>query len=252
MKKWVDRACLAMILAPVAMVILATMFLPIVWLPDIRHVYSYDLQSLRSDDGHVASAEAGTESGYLPLTMIPVRFQEVFLAAEEPDFYARPAFDPIVNIVGMMAGGRRPITGSTFAYQLTHRVLSDTRMRQGRWKIEATLMDYRIEHELTKTEIFTAYLNGVVLAPETRGVAGAARFYFDKPLSDLDLAEMVYLAARARVGSCSRQAIAEQRSQFILGRLVALGRIDATQSAAAAEEIAALRPTVPPCAVRRP
>jgi membrane peptidoglycan carboxypeptidase len=251
LKKWVRRACLAIIVAPVAIVILAAIFLLIVWFPNIRHVYSYDLQSLRSGGGHAVSAGAGTESDDLPLVMIPARFQEVFLAAEEPDFYARPAFNPVVNLIGMIAGGRRPITGSTLAHQLTKWVLFDPQVRHGGWLIESILMDYRIEYELTKAEIFTAYLNGIVLAPGTRGVAGAARFYFDKPLSDLDLAEMVYIAARARGGICARQAWAEERSRFILDRLVALGRIDAAQSTAAAEEIATLRPALPSCAGRR-
>lgn len=251
LKKWIRRAWLAIILAPVAMVILAPIFLLIVWLPDIRHVYSYDLQSLRSEGGHAVSGAAGTESGSLPLAGIPVRFQELFLAAEEPDFYARPPFNPVVNLVGEMAGALPGHNSPTFSYQLTKWALSDTPMRQGKWKVEATLMDYRIEHELTKTEIFAAHLNGVVLAPGTRGVAEAARFYFDKPLSDLDLAEMVYLAAGARGGACVSQAIAERRSQFILDRLVARGRIDAAQSAVAAEEIPTFRHDLPGCAPRR-
>ena len=67
-------------------------------------------------------------------------------------------------------------------------------------KIKEAILAYRIERAFDKKQILELYLNEIYLGqgmhPQgSYGVAAAAQSYFDKSLSELDLAETAYLAA---------------------------------------------------------
>ncbi|EPZ59429.1 transglycosylase family protein [[Clostridium] sordellii ATCC 9714] len=61
-------------------------------------------------------------------------------------------------------------------------------------KIKELYYALKLEKELSKDEILLAYLNTLSLGQGTRGVKAAAAKYFDKDVSQLDLAECALLA----------------------------------------------------------
>jgi penicillin-binding protein 1A len=62
-------------------------------------------------------------------------------------------------------------------------------------KIKEMILAYRIEQVLTKDQILELYLNEIYLGLNSYGVAAAALDYFDKPLDELTVAEVSFLAA---------------------------------------------------------
>ncbi|MDN8823128.1 biosynthetic peptidoglycan transglycosylase, partial [Staphylococcus aureus] len=58
---------------------------------------------------------------------------------------------------------------------------------------------YRLEQEYSKDEIFEMYLNKIYYSDSVYGVKAAAKYYFDKDLKDLNLAESAYLAGLPQV-----------------------------------------------------
>jgi penicillin-binding protein 1B len=69
-------------------------------------------------------------------------------------------------------------------------------------KINEALMALLLEYHYSKDEILTAYANEIYLgqsgAKEIHGFALASRFYFNRPLSELDLARTALLVAVVR------------------------------------------------------
>ena len=62
-------------------------------------------------------------------------------------------------------------------------------------KIKEAILALRIERTFSKDHIFELYLNEIYLGFNSYGVAAAALNYFNKPLSQITLAEAAYLAA---------------------------------------------------------
>ena len=60
--------------------------------------------------------------------------------------------------------------------------------------MKEAILAYRIEDALTKQEILELYLNQIALGRNAFGVEAASYAYFNKDLSQLDLAQMAYLA----------------------------------------------------------
>ena len=86
--------------------------------------------------------------------------------------------------------------GSTISMQLVKNVFL-TRKKTVARKAEETLIVWIIENTrlATKERMFEVYLNIIEWGPKIYGVTDAARFYFDKDPSELNLSESLYLAS---------------------------------------------------------
>ena len=62
-------------------------------------------------------------------------------------------------------------------------------------KIKEIILAIRIEQVLSKDSILELYLNDIYLGYGSYGVAASSLNYFNKPLQELNLEEMAYLAA---------------------------------------------------------
>lgn len=134
----------------------------------------------------------------------PVNLEEVpellkwsFLAAEDVDFYSHPG----VDIPGVVRCGLRYFTSGSAtcgASTITQQLIKQTALSQERKierKVKEIILALQIEQERDKNEILEMYLT---IAPEGSniyGVTSASKFYFDKELKDLNLAEMAIIAA---------------------------------------------------------
>ena len=68
-------------------------------------------------------------------------------------------------------------------------------------KIREAILAYRMESALTKDQILELYLNQIYLGSGTYGVAAASLHYFGKPLAELSVAEVSYLAGLPKAPS---------------------------------------------------
>jgi penicillin-binding protein 1A len=176
----------------------------------------------------------------------PVRFEEVpdvvvkaFLAAEDDRFFEHPGFDYqgiLRAALNYAATGERTQGGSTITQQLA-RAYFLTPERSFVRKAKELILAVRIEHEFTKAEILSLYLNKIFLGQRAYGVAAAAEVYFGKPLKEINLAEAATIAgipkAPSQLNPVSGPARATQRRAYVLGRMHDLDYIDDEQYKAA-------------------
>jgi monofunctional biosynthetic peptidoglycan transglycosylase len=84
--------------------------------------------------------------------------------------------------------------GSTITQQLAKNLYLSTTKSVVR-KIREYFIARRLEKDLSKNRIFHLYLNLIEFGPGVFGVEAAAKYYFEKSVSDLNLEEIVRLTA---------------------------------------------------------
>lgn len=122
---------------------------------------------------------------------------KALIAIEDHDFYNHGAFamEGIIRAILInLSAGEVIQGGSTLTQQLVKNLFLSQERTMGR-KIEELVLAVRLEQQYTKDEILEMYLNTTYLGAGSYGVKQAARKYFDKVPSNLDLAEAAVLAA---------------------------------------------------------
>jgi penicillin-binding protein 1A len=101
-------------------------------------------------------------------------------------------------------------------------------------KIKEALLAMRVSQAMTKQQVLTLYLNEVDLGHNSFGIAAAAQTYFNKPLSQLDIAQAATLAALPKAPTnydpFLHPADSLARRNFIIGRMLADGAITKAQA----------------------
>ena len=181
---------------------------------------------------------------YVAIRDVPQFVKDAVLAAEDDRFYehsgvdytgiARAAFANLVT-------GRRRQGGSTITMQIARTFYLSSEKSYVR-KLYEIALALKIEAGLSKDRIFEIYLNQIFLGQRAYGFAAAAQTYFGKKLADLTVGEAAMLAGIAPAPSAynpiSSLRRAKGRQQYVLGRMLALGKIDrATYDAAVAQPI---------------
>lgn len=131
---------------------------------------------------------------------LPKDLVNAVVAIEDKTFWNHHGFN-FVRIMGaitesVFSGGSIGGT-STITQQLARNVyLSETKsVRSLNRKVTEAWYTILLERSLTKEQIMEAYLNTIYLGNNSYGVEAAARSYFNKPVSELDLLECASLAA---------------------------------------------------------
>ena len=169
------------------------------------------------------------------------------LGAEDARFRLHPGVDPlaICRAVRDAARGVGPASGaSTITQQLVK--LADPVPRTLGNKLREMWFALALEHRWSKDRILTEYLNRLDYGDLQTGIAAASWHYLGKPPSDLSAAEAALLAALpnapARLNPHEHFAAAQARQQWVLGRMLAGGRLDAAACARASDEPIRLQP----------
>jgi penicillin-binding protein 1A len=177
-------------------------------LPDYQQLADYEMPvttKVYASDGQFVKQYMIEDRAYFPLNLIPENVAKAFLAAEDKNFYHHPGIDPfgmaralINNIINK--GSKRPQGASTITQQVARNFFLSDEVSIAR-KIREAILAFRIEKALTKDRILELYLNKIYFGFGAYGVAKAAWNYFSKPLEELTLAEMAYLAALPKAPS---------------------------------------------------
>jgi len=173
---------------------------------------------------------------------LPAYVPQAFLAAEDRRFYQHGAVDLWAIARAARANyqaGEVVEGGSTLAQQIT-KTLFLTPDQTIKRKIQEAALAYRLEAMLTKDEVLELYLNRIYFGANTFGLDGASRTYFDKPASQLTLAEAALLAALpkapSRMAPHRNMDKALVRQRLVLSRMREEGWItDAQMQAALAD-----------------
>ncbi|MEK5233013.1 transglycosylase domain-containing protein [Lysinibacillus sp. FSL K6-0232] len=148
-------------------------------------------------DGQTFSEEYVEWRQPLTLQEIPQIAQEIFIASEDADFYEHIGFDLSAIIRAVVANSNTNTTsqgGSTITQQLVRmRYLSEEKTYER--KLTELFYAYELEKEFDKEAILTMYLNESYFSNQVYGIGGAATYYFQKPLQQLSIAEIAFIAA---------------------------------------------------------
>lgn len=178
---------------------------------------------------------------------IPVSFDEIpdtvkkaFLAIEDHQFYNHKGIN-LYRIMGALWANIRhgwgSQGGSTITIQLANKAFIDHHEKKLERKIQEALMAIQLERMYSKDEIFEMYLNLIYFGNGANGIQAAARSYFGKDVSELDLAESAFLAGVVQRPSTynpyKNPDKAKSRRNLVLDQMAKYGYITEAEAAEA-------------------
>ena len=167
------------------------------------------------------------------LDEVPGHFIDAVLAAEDKRFWRHGGVDWLATAraAGDYASKGRVVSGaSTITQQLIKN--ADPNPRTMSVKLVECLRAIKLERTWPKERILEEYLNRLDYGNLCRGPVMAARYYFDKPMADLSVAESAFLAALpnapTRLNPTRHFARARERQKTILNRMHANDWLETT------------------------
>jgi penicillin-binding protein 1B len=134
------------------------------------------------------------------LQQIPQHMQDAVVAAEDTRFWHHPGVDPLGIVRAVFRNMKSKGVsegGSTLTQQLVKNYFLTSERTYKRKAMEA-FMAVILDARYSKKEILEAYLNDIYLGRNRSisilGVGEASRFYFGKPVSEINIAEAALLA----------------------------------------------------------
>ncbi|MTW20733.1 penicillin-binding protein 1A [Allochromatium palmeri] len=211
-------------------------------LPDVETLRDVQFQQplrVYSADG-LLIGEFGIERRRpVSIRQIPPLVIQAFLATEDSRFFEHRGIDTQGlgrALLSYATTGEKSQGGSTISMQLTRNFFLSPEKTFQR-KLAEVLLTLHVEQALTKEEILELYLNQIFFGHRAYGISAAAALYYDKPLDQLTVAEAAMLAGIPKAPSANNPitnpARALERRDYILGRMLELGYIDAGQHATA-------------------
>ena len=183
----------------------------------------------------------------VPLSRVSPHLRKAIVAFEDQRFENHQGFD-IIRILGAawadLREGRAAQGGSTLTQQLARQSFL-TREKKLWRKAREIALAMRIEGMYSKEEILELYLNKVYFGDGLYGAEAAARGYFGKSASDLDLSEAALLAGLVNAPSVNAPTVnmarAVGRRSLVLRAMYDQGIITQDALERASKEKVALR-----------
>ncbi len=147
----------------------------------------------------------GNESGlqqlsgqnkYVSFSQIPEHTINAFVAVEDKRFFKHHGID-FIRIAGAIKNNlfsSHKQGGST----ITQQVIKNTQLSSEKTierKLKEFKLAYKLEKQFSKQEILEIYLNSIYFGNGCYGIANASEYYFNKPVSELSIAESALLAS---------------------------------------------------------
>jgi penicillin-binding protein 1A len=173
---------------------------------------------------------------------MPPQLVNAFIAAEDQNFWTHPGIDvqgiirAVANNTLRMFGANTTLSGASTITQQVAKNFFLTSERTISRKIKEAILALRLERAFSKEHILTLYLNQIFLGARAYGVGSAALMYFNKPVSELTLAECAFLASLPKAPNNRDRAV--ERRNYVLRRMVEEGFISQSDAdVASAEEL---------------
>ena len=202
-----------------------------------------EVQAYVPDEASVVVDRDGEEIGRLfrvnrvvvPLDSLPENVPEAFIATEDQEFYDHGGVDwsrALGALWQNVRSGGIEEGFSTITMQVARNVFPEQLPLEQRTlnrKISEIKVARGLESRYTKDEILSLYLNQIYFGSGAWGIQAAAREYFGKPASELDLGEAALLAglpqAPSRLNPRENMEGALERRRTVLRRMVEQGYI---------------------------
>lgn len=160
---------------------------------------------------------------------LPQNLINAVIATEDRRFFTHHGVDIFGILRAYIANykaGRVVQGGSTITQQLAKmQFLTPERTMQR--KIQEIMLALQLESKFSKEEIITFYLNRAYFGSGNYGVSHAAKNYFGKDISDLNLNEAAMLAgllkAPSKLSPKNNLELAQERSHIVLSNMINAG-----------------------------
>src|SRR5215467_3730729 len=173
---------------------------------------------------------------FVPLAHVPQSLRDAVIATEDKRFYYHWGIDPIGiarAFVQNYRRGRIVEGGSTITQQLT-KVLFLTPDKSLERKLKEVVLALDLERRYPKDRILEMYLNQVYFGHGAYGVEAAARTFFGKSVSELNVRESALLAGLPRAPTTyspfERAELAKRRRELVLRRMVEYGALQENEA----------------------
>ncbi|MGI6150153.1 MAG: transglycosylase domain-containing protein, partial [Limnochordia bacterium] len=189
----------------------------------------------------------GQQGEMVSLDEVPEHLKQAVVAVEDARFYRHRGVDLVGVLRAFWANlrsGERSQGASTITMQLARNIFLYPDKTWSR-KIQEAALALALESRYSKDEILEMYLNQIYFGEGAYGVAAASQIYFNKPVSELDLAESALIAGLPQAPSAyspyAHLERARERRSVVLQRMVAVGAIDQTEADRAKDQRISLR-----------
>ena len=208
-------------------------------LPYIGSLREYNppiITEVFSDEGEVIGRFWEEKRIVVPLDQVPEHLIKAFIAAEDARFFKHEGVD-ILSIaralIKNLMAGKIEQGGSTITQQVTRSLLLKNLKKTYKRKAREALLSLQIEKSFSKERILFLYLNQMYLGHGAYGIEAAARTYFNKRATELNLSESALLAglpqAPSRYSPVTHFERAKARQRYVLERMREEGYIAESQ-----------------------
>lgn len=219
-------------------------------LPDINTIAQQDRKpqiTIRSADHTVLAKYGDLKGNTLTYSQLPVHLIQAIITAEDRRFFDHSGID-IFGIIRAyyvnLRAGKVLQGGSTVTQQLA-KIIYLSPERTFKRKIQEIFIAIQLERNFSKEQIVSMYVNRVYLGKGNYGVDAAAKFYFGKSASDMDVFECSVIAAMLKAPSkyapSNNLKLAIERARYILAEMEEQGYITREE----------MRTAVPPSIMER-
>lgn len=200
-------------------------------LPDIavlREIKYKQPLSVYSQDGLLI--EQFGEKIRIPISIAntPEQLINAFISAEDSNFFTHIGIDfkgLARAVMQLILTGKKKQGGSTITMQVARNFLLNKQKTYVR-KLKEIILSLRMEQAFSKNAILEMYLNKIYLGQRAYGIAAAAKIYYNRPLSQLTLAELSMMAGLPKAPSSynpiSNPERALLRRNYVLKRMLNL------------------------------
>ena len=214
-------------------------------LPSVESLRRIQLQiplRVYSSDGKLIAEFGEMRRSPIRFQDIPPDFINAILSAEDDNFANHYGVDPASLMRAasqLLKSGHIQSGGSTITMQVAKNFFLSSERSFSR-KINEILLALQIERELSKDEILELYVNKIYLGNRAYGIEAASQVYYGKSIRDASLAQMAMIAglpkAPSRFNPLANPARSKERRDWILGRMLKLGKIDKARYQSALNE----------------
>ncbi len=207
-------------------------------LPDIDHLTDVRRQpsiTYLARSGAVIGVRGGQGGGPVDIDRLPAYVPAAFVSIEDRRFYEHQGFDAIgiarALVKDAMTG--RPTQGASTITQQLARNLFLTPDQTLERKAQEIVLAVEIERRYSKKQILSLYLSRVYFGAGAYGLEAAAERFFNKPASELTLAEAATLAgvlkSPTHYSPIDDPEASARRATLVLDAMVETGAITKAQ-----------------------
>ena len=200
---------------------------------------------LDKDGNKLAELSGDDNRKIIKLDQIPENLKDAYVSIEDERFYNHNGID-FKRTAGAIfkyaiSRGNASFGGSTITQQLVKNITQE-KDRSGMAgimrKVKEWAKAYQIERMISKDQILELYLNIIFVGgnKSNLGVEVGAEYYFNKPASELSLAECAFLAGINHspnkynpYGENDHTELIKNRTKTVLKKMLDLGKIDKSE-----------------------